>query len=310
MINIFTSTGAKLLNHPEVIRRIKTNKRSAPISLQVGPTSRCNLNCVFCSNANRTKHEDIDLDKIVKLMHTLRAKGLKTVEFTGGGEPTMYQYINELIREAAKIGLEQGMITNGILLSDKIEQKNLDLLKWVRVSINCLEYVQSIDLPVIKGTLGFSYVINEKRTTDVMERIGQHVDKYKPQYVRIVTNCLATDSEQEHNNQFYEKEVRRWGAPYFYQPKIFQRPSVCYWCYIKPFVLHDGYVYPCSSVVLNSQADGKFHSKYRWVKMGKLPEMYDKKMVPFPTDNCDHCVFKTQNDIIEMILKPEMGNFV
>ncbi len=92
--------------------------------------------------------------------------------------------------------------------------------------------------------------------------------------------------------------------------QVFERSEKCYWCHIKPFVLHDGYVYPCSSVVLNSDADGKFNDQYRWTKMEDLQDKYEEEMKPFSTDNCNHCVFKQQNDVIDMILHPVMENFV
>ena len=292
------------------VEKMRDERKASPISLQVGPTSRCNLNCSFCSNANRTKHEDLHVQDLVALLDSLVDMGLKTVEWTGGGDPTMYEGINEIIKVAGTMGLEQGMITNGILLEDKLTEHSLDLLKWVRVSINSLEYVHEVKLPEIKGTLGLSYVMNEKTSHEVLDCIKQHVEKYNPEYVRVVTNCLATDSEQVRNNEYYPSLVKTWGKPYFYQPKVFERSEKCYWCYLKPFVLHDGFVYPCSSVVLNSGADGRFHEKYRWVRMEDLQDKYEEEMESFSPDNCNHCVFKQQNDLIEMILHPVMENFV
>ena len=69
--------------------------------------------------------------------------------------------------------------------------------------MNCLDYVNEIDLPEIKGVLGFSYVINEKTNADVLSRLDEHVKKYKPAYIRVVPNCRATNEEQEVNNRKY-----------------------------------------------------------------------------------------------------------
>jgi len=280
MKRVFTSTGMKLIHHPEVIEKIKKNQ-AAPVSLQVGPTSRCNLNCSFCSNAKRTSHEDLDPKQLVEVMTRLRNRGLKTVEWTGGGDPTMYKDINYVMESAHAIGLQQGMITNGVFLKKKVVAKNLNRLAWLRISMNCLDYVSDVDIPKIKGVLGFSYVMNEK--TDVL--------------------VLS-------NNKIYGDKIAKWGAPYFYQEKIFDRPDHCYWCYFKPFILHDGFVYPCSSVVLHSGAEGRFNDQFRWVRMEDLPDIYKEEMAPFPTKDCDHCVFKEQNDSVGMILNPQMENFI
>ena len=305
MEKVYTSTGIKLVHHPRVLERLK-NRMATPVSLQVAPTARCNLNCSFCSNSKRTMHEDLDYQTVVELLERLARIGLKTVEWTGGGDPTMYKHINSVIFNAHIMDLDQGLITNGVLLKDEVIRPDvLGKLKWIRISMNSLDYVDRLDLSLkgFKGTLGFSYVMHET-SQYTLPRLQDYVLKYQPAYVRIVTNCLATHEEQEENNRKYTEMVEEMGSPYFYQAKRFDTPKQCWWNYIKPFVLHDGWVYPCSSVVLNSGSEGKFHEKYRWVKIEDLPNVYDKVMEPYPTNNCDHCVFKYQNEIVGGLINP------
>ena len=299
----FTSTGMKIINHPEVIELIKLEGKASPVSLQVAPTSRCNLKCVFCSNVNRDKHEDLDFDELISIIYQLEYLGLKTVEWTGGGDPLMYKSIYDAIDFCHEVGLKQGLITNGLLLSE-FSASRLDKLAWIRVSMNCLDYVDGITIPEISGTLGFSYVMNEKTTGLVMESLHCYVKKYEPEYVRIVPNCQATFAEQERNNEVLSATVENWRGPYFYQEKQFEAPKNCWWCYFKPFLLHDGYVYPCSSVVLNDLSERQFHNRYRWTLGDNLYRIYKEKMEPYPTSSCNKCVFKPQNDIIESILNP------
>lgn len=310
MENIFTSTGIKLLSHPQQVAKFMEYKLASPISIQIAPTSRCNLNCCFCSNTNREKHEDLGLDQIQNLLQDLSVFNLRAVEWTGGGDPTMYHSINEAIEIASDLSLDQGLITNGLELS-RLSERNLSRLAWLRISMNCLDYVEEIKIPKIKGTLGFSYVWNEKTTGDVLKRFHEHTAKYKPAYVRIVPNCQATDEEQDRNNKVLAGIVGSWGHPYFYQAKRFSKPKRCWWGYFKPFILHDSWCYPCSSVVLNLNADRKFHEKYRWVRMEDLRIIYYRKAVPMSSDNCDHCVFRTQNDIVDGLVNPNgMENFI
>jgi MoaA/NifB/PqqE/SkfB family radical SAM enzyme len=309
-LNTYTSTGMKLLSHPSAITQFKMGY-GTPISLQVGPTSRCNLKCSFCSNVNRKSHEDLDIRELAVLMYELRDLGLRTVEWTGGGDPTCYEYINEAIDIANHLHLEQGMITNGLLLHKNLHWRSLQSLKWLRVSMNCLDYVDDVVIPNIQGTLGFSYVWNDRTGGHVLARLNEQVWKHKPEYVRIVPNCQATQEEQEENNRVLSYKVANMGDPYFYQEKTFSRPKRCWWCYWKPFLLHDGYVYPCSSVVLNDDSDRSFHEKYRWVHMDDLVALYKKKAEAFDSQYCDHCVFRIQNDLCEAIIEPgEMCNFI
>lgn len=310
MLGLFTSTGERFLHHSDAIRHLELGY-GTPISLQVAPTSRCNLNCIFCSNANRTRHEDLDVDQIKDLIIQLKSLGLKTVEWTGGGDPSMYKQINEILEFCKLQDLKQGMISNGVATAERISQDSLDSLTWLRISLNCLDYVKDIKVPIMKGTLGFSYVINDLTTSETFKRLDEYVSKYSPTFVRIVPNCQTTDEQQEENNRIFGEMITKMGEPYFYQSKVFQRPDVCYWNYFKPFVLHDGWVYPCSSVVLNSSADRQFNEKYRWVKIEELASAYKNKVKSFPTENCDHCVFYNQNQMLESIINPPaMKDFI
>ena len=311
-LQTYTSTGIKLLHHPKAVEKFKKGIGS-PISLQMAPTSVCNLRCKFCSNTNREKHEQLQASRIYLLIKKLREYGLKTIEWTGGGDPTMYPPINRLIEFCHSLGLEQGFITNGILLKENVTAKALKYLKWIRVSMNSLDYVDRVELPEIPEscTLGFSYVHNTMTDEHTLNRLETHVMRYTPKYVRVVPNCQCTAEQQNKNNATLSKLVQKWGPPYFYQPKEFERPDKCYWGYFKPFVLHDGYVYPCSSVVLNSDSGRYFHEKYRWCKIEDFPSLYAKKVKSFDTVNCDHCVFTGQNKmLIDLSYSGGMENFV
>lgn len=301
--SVFTSTGQKFIHHTSVIEKLKREKRATPISLQVAPTSVCNLKCSFCSNSNRTKHESLNKDELLAFIRSMTTLGLKTIEWTGGGDPTMYDNIGSFIIFCHVLGLEQGFITNGIYLKENVG-KAIDRLKWVRVSMNCLDYVDFVSLPNIKGTLGFSYVMNDKTTDDTLKRLHAHVKKYKPSYVRIVPNCQATFKQQEENNRKFSKLIASWGEPYFYQKKEFERPKRCWWGHFKPFLLHNGWVYPCSSVVLNEDAGKTFHDNYKWFEMVDFVEHYARVITYFPTKNCNKCVFTNQNNMVDNILNP------
>jgi len=311
LLNTFTSTGWKLFFHPKILEKCPLGK-GIPLSLQIAPTSRCNLNCCFCSNVNRNKYETLESSAVVAFLKSMWLIGSRTIEWTGGGDPTMHPDMQSMILSADSIGYEQGMITNGIALKE-MDPSVLNKLKWLRVSMNSLDYVSDIQIPDISGVLGFSYVINQKTNGSLFLRLKDYVKKYNPLYVRIVPNCQCSYEEQEINNRelplLVEKELG--GPPFFYQPKNFSKPERCWWGNFKPFLLHDGYIYPCSSVVLNYDAERSFHERYRWKHMDEFPEYFSGRMVPFSTTNCSHCVFGDQNSIIDMLMcGSKMRNFL
>ena len=306
----YTSTGFKLIYHPDAIKKLIKESKGTPISLSIAPTSRCNLNCSFCSNANREKHEELPFSSVVNLLESLTNFGLKTIEWTGGGDPTMYRHIKESITTAHLFGLEQGFITNGILLK-RMPRQQLDMLKWIRVSANCLDYIPEVEVPKMTAVLGFSYVMNDNTTEDVLKNLHEHVKKYNPRYVRIVPNCQASFEQQEKNNEVLSQTVTKWGSPYFYQAKHFSQPERCWWGYFKPFVNFNGDVFRCSSVVLNSDSDKTFHKIFRWCDISELPSFYEKEVEEHNPIHCDHCVFRSQNDLVDSLLcYTGMENFV
>jgi len=259
--------------------------------------------------------EDLSFEEVTRLLIGLRSIGAKTVEFTGGGDPTMYHAINESIKFSKELGYEIGMISNGVAIHSHITDESLSYLKWLRVSSNALDFVDSLDLNIkdrgFTGTFGFSFVWDKTPNSNTIKKLFDHVEKYDPKYVRVVTNCLATNEEQIENNAKISKVVEGWGKPFFYQPKNFIKHNRCWWCYVKPFILHDGWVYPCSSVVLNSGSEGKFNSQFRWVRIEDLINKYNEDLTPFPTNNCDHCVFYSNNRIMDSVVTyNEMENFV
>lgn len=305
--NVYVSSGKKILRHLDILRKFQKEKIITPVSLQIAPTSRCNLNCCFCSNANRTKHEDLDIKEIVKFIGKINPL---TVEWTGGGDPTQYQDINSLLYFCNNKNIKQGFITNGIALKDRL-QNCVNLLNWIRVSLNSLDYVEEIDIPTnFKGTLGFSYVLNDKTTDETINKIKQYSKKYSPKYIRIVPNCQTSSSELEENNKYFSKIVEEWGNPFFYQHKTFSKPKRCWWGWFKPFLLHDGYIYPCSSVVLNTTSDRSFNKKYRWHTMKSFLAATKNIAYHYDCKNCDSCVFGEQNALIEALINPEMEDFI
>lgn len=309
-MSIYTSTGKKILRHLDNLKHFQDTGKIKPISLQIAPTSRCNLNCCFCSNVNRGKHEDLPLGELISFLTEMRNKGSKTVEWTGGGDPTQYEHIRDVISYSRDLFFQQGFITNGIDLVKNVGLY-IQYLDWIRISLNSLDYVDDIDIPTdYKGTLGFSYVMNKNTNFAIFDRIKEYVRKHKPKYVRIVPNCQISSEELKGANEYWSEIISGWGPPYFYQAKTFSHPERCWWGYFKPFLLHDGYVYPCSSVVLNDTAERSFHKKFRWMTMEKYAQASESEAVPFDCKDCTNCVFSEQNSLVESLINPEMERFI
>ena len=82
------------------------------------PTTRCNFRCGHCMYSSEKEGEDIDLDFAKGYLDQLPALKTESVCISGGGEPTLYPNLIELIQYCD--GIKKGgylktisMITNG-----------------------------------------------------------------------------------------------------------------------------------------------------------------------------------------------------
>jgi len=297
----YTSTVAKLLQqndrHSEWRHSIYR-----PISLQLAPTDKCNLSCIFCSVKNRPG-DQISFEEAARAIDELVHLGLKTVEFTGGGDPTMYPFITELIELAYGLKLGIGFITNGLLVTKNIPQRYLDMLDWMRISMNCFDYVDDIEIPTFmkyekNTTLGFSYIVNDLTTLDTMGRIIHKMDQVGVNYLRIAPNCLSIETITE------SKQIARsFGLldhpRVFLQQKKYNVPNSCYIGYLKPFLNADGFFYHCSA---NPLIGRQFNNKFRMGRVNEVDAIWDGDYRPFCTDNCQtgKCFFGEHNELLDL----------
>lgn len=169
----FTSTGAKLFFHQEAMAALR-NGKGMPISAWCAPTDVCNHRCAFCSVGERVG-DVLKFSQITSFIDQLVVRGLKSITFSGGGNPLIYKCkesgagIKDCIDYAYAQGLEAAMITNGMPLVDYVWQpaksgvtnpdgtfrhymggvrkswknlppETLDKLTWCRISMSGLDH--------------------------------------------------------------------------------------------------------------------------------------------------------------------------
>jgi hypothetical protein len=107
----------------------------APTHLSVNLTNACQLDCPYCSNADRDKAAAMPHEIFVNLIRHLQPLGLQAVTLTGGGEPTLHPDFHAIVTFLYLRGIKVGLITNGVGLADK-HPSLLDRLDWIRISID------------------------------------------------------------------------------------------------------------------------------------------------------------------------------
>lgn len=108
-----------------------------PIYVEISLSSFCNHNCKFCAfDYLRKKGEFANFKNLKKAIKEMAKGGVKSVNFSGEGEPLLYPKIVEIIQYAKSQGIDVALTTNGSLLEKSLAEKILPSLTWLRVSLD------------------------------------------------------------------------------------------------------------------------------------------------------------------------------
>lgn len=105
-------------------------------------TRKCNYDCSYCIDQKivNTKESytvnEISYEKITELLKLLRLNGVRNIELTGGGEPTLYTRFEEICRYLDGLGYKLALVTNGSRLHHFFGLFEDINFSWVRVSLD------------------------------------------------------------------------------------------------------------------------------------------------------------------------------
>jgi MoaA/NifB/PqqE/SkfB family radical SAM enzyme len=145
----------KIVHHPDRVAAMREGRQPAPLQVQIVLADLCNQHCSFC--AYRTPgypsnelfpHVDpvtgvgesnprrfLPTPKALEILDDCKELGVKAIDFTGGGEPTLHPAHTALFARTLALGLDLALMTNGTRLGGPA----LDLLaqaKFVRFSLD------------------------------------------------------------------------------------------------------------------------------------------------------------------------------
>ena len=213
----------KIFHHAELLQKLKSGERVAPIYVRIKPTNICNENCYYCHYKNSylqlgnyRPNDMIPREKMLEIVDDLAEIGTKAVTFSGGGEPTVYPYINETLHRVIDKGLDFAIITNGTRLHGETAQL-LAHAKWARLSIDssnaklysetrgvnenlfdilCHNIEEFAKIKEQQCELGVNYVVSDRNHGDVLEMsrlmksLGVNHVKFAP--------VMSNESEKYH----------------------------------------------------------------------------------------------------------------
>jgi radical SAM protein with 4Fe4S-binding SPASM domain len=147
-------TQAKLLLHSKSLYEyLYTGNTSSPIFMEVGLTNKCNMNCYWCITENGRDNKygaEIHLEPLKQYFIDFKEMGGKALTFSGQGEPTLYPFFKEAAKAAKNVGLQLGLMTNGVFSTKLIEIIG-NLFEWTRFSVDMLDEEKYIKCKGING---------------------------------------------------------------------------------------------------------------------------------------------------------------
>ncbi len=165
----------KLIYHTDRVNRWLEGKDVYPIYVEISPSGTCNHRCIFCA-FDYLDYEPQFIDKSIlkRALSDMAKHGVKSVMFSGEGEPFLHKDMVEFILYAKRVGLDVACAINGILFSPNIARKCLRALTWIKVSVNAGSKKAYAKIHGCKGSDFDRVIFNLKEAVKIRKR-----NKYK-----------------------------------------------------------------------------------------------------------------------------------
>lgn len=338
----------KVAWHIDSIEALRRGALPVPVHVQLVLSDLCNQDCSFCAyrmssglsrelfgtaethNPNRK----IATEKAREIIRDCAALGVKAIQFTGGGEPTVHKDHEELFSLAQNLGMQTALVTNGV----KLKATDAFLrMTWIRVSVDAgtaetyasvrgvsdahwskawqnIETVAS----AYRGTLGIGFVVTpqNKREIAAAAKLAKQAGAAN---LRIGA-VFSTEGEAYYGDSVAEireqiAEARQLSAAGFEVIDMFDRRMTdlhdgspedpfCGYQHFTTYIGADLNVYRCCNTA--------------YTKAGTIGSLKGARLAdvlashgPFDARQCRYCQFNGQNKAINALIRePTHSAFV
>ena len=293
--------GTKVGWYPERIAAWQRGEKIAPVTIDAAWTRKCNYACEFCYAQMQASDGGSITHKIAfDFLEDCAEIGVKGVSLISDGESSIVPFYAESIEYGARLGLQIGIGTNGLVLKKPLLEKILPHLSYLRFNFSggtregyarimgvdpswYDQVVQNItDAMAIKRAHGLACTINmqlvcEPKYEPELMPFAQLAQRIRPDYA-IVKHCADDmDGTLGINYQDYDRLTDTFKAIEAMGDETFR--VVVKWnrianegkreysrCYGPPFILQlsgNGLIAPCGFL---------FNEQYKAFHIGNICE--------------------------------------
>lgn len=131
----------KAFKFPDRLEALRMGMVAGPVHVQLILSDLCNQDCGFCAfrdssrglfaeGGNHNPNRRLAFDKVLEILDDCVDLGVRAIELTGGGEPSIHPQFAQVIEAINARGLQWGIVTNGVRMQD------LSTAAWIRVSLD------------------------------------------------------------------------------------------------------------------------------------------------------------------------------
>jgi MoaA/NifB/PqqE/SkfB family radical SAM enzyme len=256
---------------------------------------------------DRDKSEDLKLEDAIIIAKYYIYYGVKGIEMTGGGEPTLWPHFEEFIEKISKEPIKIGLITNGRTLH-KYSQEFLRHFTWIRVSANGIDngWMPTFEIPP-EVVFSFSYVWHkETHNLAIIEALRTLLRQYPNAKALKIQSDLLEEDYQEDQGSIYDllKDVKQSlnDSRIFIGSKGVETiPAKCYIGWLKPHLSANGKIYRCSTSALKERC---FIPEFVIGDIDHLPQFIPDAETFKTLQHCNRCFYTAQNELMQKIQNP------
>lgn len=293
---------AKLLHHLPDLMAFQ-NGCLWPPHVVFHVTAACNLNCHHCTYLNRDKSLSIPYDDVEWLAHVLAEHGTGAIEHSGG-EPTVYPRILDVVKLVRRLGMRQGLLTNGLKLNEALGEEGIEQCDWIRVSLD--GFTQGVDVPHVKGNaatkITASYVWGIESTPTHLDQVERWCEAQGVR-CRVIPDVWLPFRGPQRDDARKACEGRGPLIGFLDRDDERQPPAGCYSAWWKPMVAWDGWVYPCCYGT-TYEWNRDVPPAYRLCELRDFERFFTEEAIRDLGHRCSNCLGWEQNNLMHAALTP------